>query len=149
MPSFQGLGSAASCTSSCKTLLLTWHSLQWPQVNWSCKSIGPVFSYVPRLLNLQPSFAQVKDHNSIQSKAGKLEGSKAQAAKNILNSVPASVKKLIVDYSVEVGFEMTPWSDDSLGSKKWLPGYALLGCSHYPISFPWNDTRFFFHPRMP
>lgn len=90
---------------------------------------------VLRLLNLPPFFAKVKDHNTIQSKAGRLDGSKAQAVKNILNSVPPNVKKLLVDYSLEVGFEMTPWSDDSLGSKKWLPGYALLGCLQYPFHF--------------
>ena len=50
-------------------------------------------------------------------------GSKAQAVKNILNNVPAKCLKLIVDYTVEVGYENTPWSDDCLGSKKWLTGF--------------------------
>lgn len=68
---------------------------------------------------------KVKDHNSSVSKAGQLIGSKAQAVKNILNAVPTAVRKLIVDYTVEVGYEATPWSDDCLGSKKWLPGFAL------------------------
>ena len=71
----------------------------------------------------------MKDHNSNSTKSGQLIGSKAQAVKNILNQVPPPVKKLIVDYSVEVGFEQTPWSDDSLGSKKWLPGFVLPGTS--------------------
>ena len=69
---------------------------------------------------------QVKDHNANSSKAGQLVGSKAQAVKNILNSLPVPVKTCIIKYTQEVGFEATPWSDDCLGSKKWLPGFAPL-----------------------
>lgn len=73
---------------------------------------------------------EVKDHNQSSSKAGQLVGSKAQAVKNILHSLPQPVKKLLVDYTVEVGYEATPWQDDCLGSKKWLPGYAFLYLIH-------------------
>lgn len=69
---------------------------------------------------------QVKDHNANSSKAGQLVGSKAQAVKNILNILPTAVKNSIIKYTQEVGFEATPWSDDCLGSKKWLPGFGPL-----------------------
>lgn len=69
---------------------------------------------------------QVKDHNANSSKAGQLVGSKAQAVKNILNILPTPVKNSIIKYTQEVGFEATPWSDDCLGSKKWLPGFGPL-----------------------
>lgn len=69
---------------------------------------------------------QVRDHNAGSSKAGQLVGSKAQAVKNILNCVPRQVLKLIVDYTVEVEWEGTPWSDDCMGSKKWLTGFQCL-----------------------
>lgn len=68
----------------------------------------------------------MKDHNSNSSKAGQLVGSKAQAVKNILHHLPHKVKQQIVDYTVEVGFEASPWQDDCLGSKKWLPGFTFL-----------------------
>ena len=71
-------------------------------------------------------WCQVKDHNAASSKAGQLVGAKAQAVKNILNALPQNVKQLIVTHTVEVGFEATPWQDDCLGSKKWLPGHAPL-----------------------
>lgn len=77
---------------------------------------------------------QVKDHNANSSKAGQLVGSKAQAVKNILNVLPAPVKTCIIKYTQEVGFEATPWSDDCLGSKKWLPGFAPLVLK-WPTSF--------------
>lgn len=72
------------------------------------------------------SAGQAKDHNANSSKAGQLVGSKAQAVKNILNALPPKVKMLICNYTTEVGYESTPWQDDCLGSKKWLPGFAFL-----------------------
>ncbi|CAK9040562.1 unnamed protein product [Durusdinium trenchii] len=44
----------------------------------------------------------VKDHNANSSKNGQLVGSKAQAVKNILHSLPSKVRQLIVDYTTEV-----------------------------------------------
>ena len=78
------------------------------------------------MLEVYVVIVQVRDHNAGSSKAGQLVGSKAQAVKNILNNVPSQVLKLIVEYTVEVGYENTPWSDDCLGSKKWLTGYQCL-----------------------
>ena len=73
----------------------------------------------------------MRDHNSGCSRAGQLLGSKAQAVKNVLNNVPRRVLEMITNYSVEVGFEATPWSDDCLGSKKWLTGYQHFGSQLY------------------
>lgn len=80
----------------------------------------------PGLDNMFVPCSQVKDHNANSSKNGQLVGSKAQAVKNILHSLPSKVRQLIVDYTTEVGYESSPWQDDCLGSKKWLPGFAFL-----------------------
>jgi hypothetical protein len=52
---------------------------------------------------------------------------KAQAVKNIMESFDRDARNAIIEYTIRVGHEGTPWTDDNLSSKKTLPGFQLLG----------------------
>lgn len=52
---------------------------------------------------------------------------KAQAVRNIMEHFDREARKLLIDYTVNVGHENTPWTDDNLSSKKCLPGFQFLG----------------------
>ena len=72
---------------------------------------------IPHLL------AQVRDHNKQNSKTGQLLGAKAQAGRNIMEHFDKDAREAIINYCVQCGCENTPWTDDTLSSKKCLPGY--------------------------
>ncbi|CAK9014882.1 Uncharacterized protein SCF082_LOCUS12523, partial [Durusdinium trenchii] len=60
----------------------------------------------------------VRDNNRQASKTGQLLGMKAQAVRNIMEHFDREARKLLIDYTVNVGHENTPWTDDNLSSKK-------------------------------
>lgn len=66
---------------------------------------------------------QVSEHNKRNAKGGQLLGQKAQAVRNILEHYDAEARDLLISFSIELGHEQTPWTDDCLSSKKCLPGY--------------------------
>ena len=68
--------------------------------------------------------AQVREHNSKNAKDGQLTGQKAQAVKNILELFDKRAAQLLVDYTLEVGHEKGPWTDNCLGSAKLVPGFV-------------------------
>ena len=70
--------------------------------------------------------AQIRQNNSQNSKAGQLLGSKATSVRNIMEHYDAEAVRAIIQYTLEVGHEQSPWSDDSLSSKKCVPGYQQL-----------------------
>ena len=71
--------------------------------------------------------SEVRDNNRMNSKNGQLLGMKAQSVKNIMEHFDQDARQAIIDYTVNVGHENTPWTDDNLSSKKCLPGFQLLG----------------------
>ncbi|CAK9055719.1 unnamed protein product [Durusdinium trenchii] len=71
------------------------------------------------------NWAEVRDNNRQASKTGQLLGMKAQAVRNIMEHFDREARKLLIDYTVNVGHENTPWTDDNLSSKKCLPGFQF------------------------
>ena len=71
-------------------------------------------------------FCQVLKHNAQSSEKGQLVGDKARAVKQVLDSVPKEAQKLLVEITVQHGWDRSPWTDDCLSSKKWCPGTQLL-----------------------
>ena len=59
------------------------------------------------------------------SERSQLAGPKANAVKQILLNVGWGTQQALIDYTLRVGWDQAPWSDDTLGSKKWLPGYQI------------------------
>ena len=68
---------------------------------------------------------QVAENNKRNSKSGQLLAQKAQAVKNIMQDYDPEARDLLIQYTIEIGHEQTPWTDDNLSSKKCLPGYQF------------------------
>ena len=77
--------------------------------------------------------AIIKNWNEESSKASHLIGGKAQSVKNVL-SLPKDAKVELFNSVQTLGWDTSPWTDDVLGSKKILPGFAPRGASKH-----WND----------
>ncbi|CAK9032260.1 unnamed protein product [Durusdinium trenchii] len=67
----------------------------------------------------------VQQNNSRSTRAGQLLGQKAQSVRNVMEFYDPKALESIIAFTVEVGTEQTPWSDESLSSKKCLPGFQF------------------------
>ena len=72
---------------------------------------------------------QVREYNQSAPERAQLAGQKGQAVKNLLKSLPSETQELLINVTVQLGFDKSPWSDDALASRKWLPGYQPLGAA--------------------
>ena len=64
--------------------------------------------------------------NAQASKTMQVNGAKAQSVRNIM-SMPTMAKESLSNHVGEFGWDQSAWSDDTLSSKKLLPGYAPRG----------------------
>jgi hypothetical protein len=79
--------------------------------------------------------AVVKTWNSQTAKSNQLLGAKAQAVKNLMD-MPRLVKECIVRITADLGWEMGPWSEDALASKRLCVGYTPRSTNKQ-----WNDRQ--------
>lgn len=75
----------------------------------------------------------MQQNNSRSTRAGQLLGQKAQSVRNVMEFYDPKALESIIAFTVEVGTEQTPWSDESLSSKKCLPGFQPLRCTYTNI----------------
>ena len=88
--------------------------------------------------------SEIRQNNSRNARAGQLLGTKAAAVRCIMEQYDPQAVTAIINYTLENGHENTPWSDDSLSSKKCLPGFQCLALPVMNYEWLWNIT-----PRHP
>jgi len=86
-----------------------------------------IMTWVVVLTNLkkhgEDAASVVRQHNAQNARLGQLVGAKAQAVKNILDSLPSEALAVVVSHVQRLGWDDCVFSDDSLSSKKYLPGH--------------------------